>query len=512
MAVVVHQRRAGVAVDVRHHQVHLPLREAVEALALEGDAPDVLVVALDVRLVGGGVGAGVGHARAPRAVPGRRPDGEGVGELRAVVREDGGEQHAERGVPERAPHPVECVGDVLRALPRHGPCEHEALPREHGRRQDALVAPAALHRVGLRDLHARVLGGEVLEGAPRASFRAVAVHLVLDGRAPALLVAHGHGQVVALGGQDACVDVVVDGALAYPERRRGGDYGVVRALPSVERGDEGLVDGPKLALGEVDALPRLRQGPAVALVRNLVQVVVLAQAAALLVGAAVADVGRRGEARAALLLEARTRAPTAPDAAARAAPRATRPPAQARRAASAAVDARVEPASVERLGRLHAAVHYLPLDGRSGDPRLAADLSERLALAQGGFQRKAQVVRQVLVPLFPDCHVGILSSLRRGGIAAPGGKDAISRLQGKVGASVCTTKRAGSPVAPAHLLFQSTTKTSPCCRSTATGAASATAKASGRCGAATSSTSAARTATSRSRRFFRRRTCTIQRR
>lgn len=58
--------------------------------------------------------------------------------------------------------------------------------------------------------------------------------------------------------------------------------------------------------------------------------------------------------------------------------------------------------------------------------------------------------------MFPDCHVGIFSSLRRGGIAAPGGKDAISRLQGEVGAFVCTTNRAGSPVAPAHLLFQST--------------------------------------------------------
>ena len=194
---------------------------------------------------------------------------------------------------------------------------------------------------------------------------------------------------------------------------------MVGALAPVERRHENLVDGPKLALGEVDALPRLRQGPAVALVRNLVQVVELAQAAALLVGAAVADVGRGGEARAALLLEARARAPAAPDAAARAAPRAARPPAQARRAAFVAVDARVELAPVERLGGLHAAVHYLPLDGRAGYPRLAPDLRRRLALAQGGFRRKAQVVRQVLlVLLLLDRHVGILSSLRRGGIAA----------------------------------------------------------------------------------------------
>lgn len=167
----------------------------------------------------------------------------GGGELRAVVRENGGEQHAERDVPGRAPHPVERVGDVLRALPRHGPCEHEALPREHDHRQDALVAPAALHRVGLRDLHARSL-------------------------------------------------------------------------------------------------------------------------------------------------------------------------------ASAAVDARVEPASVERLGRLHAAVHGLALDRRAGNPRLAPDLRERLAPAPGGFRRKALVVRQVLVLLLLDCHLGILSLLRRGGIAA----------------------------------------------------------------------------------------------
>ena len=50
------QRRADVAVDVRHHEVDLPPRERVEALALEDDAPDALVVALDARLVGRGVG------------------------------------------------------------------------------------------------------------------------------------------------------------------------------------------------------------------------------------------------------------------------------------------------------------------------------------------------------------------------------------------------------------------------------------------------------------------------
>ena len=431
MAVVVHQRRAGVAVDVRHHQVDLPLREAVEALALEGDAPDVLVVALDVRLVRGGVGARVEHLRPRRPVVRRGLHGKGVGELRAVVLEQRGEQAAEGVRPERVPHPVEGVRDVLRALARQEPCGHEARHREHDRQEDAPVAPAALDGVGLRHLHARVRGQEGEVVLPSAAFRAVAVHLVRDGTAPALLVAHGHGQVVALGGQDACVDVVVDGALAYPERRRGGDHGVVRALPSVERGGEGLVDGPELALGEVDALPRLRQGPAVALVRNLVQVVELAQAAALLVGAAVADVERRGEARAALLLEARARAPAAPDAAARAAPRAARPPAQARRAAFVAVDARVESVPVERLGGLHAAVHYLPLDRRAGNPRLAPDLRERLALPQGGFQRKAQVVRQVLVLLLLDCHVGILSSLRRGGIAAPARRMPFPARRGK---------------------------------------------------------------------------------
>ena len=418
MAVVVYQRRAGVAVDVRHHQVHLPLREAVEALALEYDAPDVLVVALDVRLVGGGVGAGVEHARAPRAVPGRRLDGEGVGEFRAVVREDGGEQHAERGVPERAPHPVECVGDVLRALPRHEPCEHEALPREHDRQQDVLVAPAALHRVGLRDLHARVLGEEVLEGAPRASFRAVAVHLVLDGRAPALLVPDGHREVVALDGEDAPVDVVVYRVPADAERVRRGEHRVVDALSPVEGGHEDLVDGSELALGGVDALPGLHERPAVPLVRELVQVVELAQAAPRLVRASVADVRRGGEAGAALLLEARARALPAAQSAAGAPAGAVRAPAHPQGLASAAVDARVEPATVERLGRLHAAVHDLALDRRAGNPRLAPDLRERLAPAQGDFQRKALVVRQVLVLLLLDCHVGILSSLRRGGIAA----------------------------------------------------------------------------------------------
>lgn len=144
------------------------------------------------------------------------------------------------------------------------------------------------------------------------------------------------------------------------------------------------------------------------------------------------------------------------EARARAAARAARAPAHPGGVAPVAAGARVEPPPVEGLRGLHAAAHDLPLDGRSGDPRLAADLRERLALAQCGFQREAQVVCQVLVPLFPDCHVGILSSLRRGGIAAPDGKDAIFRLQGKAGISACRTNRAGSPVAPAHLLFQST--------------------------------------------------------
>ena len=425
------QRRADVAVDVRHHQVDALLVERVEAPALEHDAADVLVVALDVRLVRRRVRARVEHLRPPRSVVRGGLDREGVGELGAVVLEHGREEEPEGVRPERRVQPVEGVGDVLGALAGHGPGGHEARHREHGRQQDAPVAPAAHDGVGLRDLHARVRGDEGEVALPCAALRAAAVHLVLDGTAPALLVAHGHREVVPLDGKDPAVDVVVQRALAHREGLGGRGHRVVGALAPVERRHEDLVDGPKLALGQVDALPRLRQGPAVALVRNLVQVVELAQAAAPLVGAAVADAGRGGEARAALLLEARARALAAPDAAARAAPRAARPPAQARRAAFVAADARVEPAPVERLGGLHAAVHCLPPDGRAGYSRLAADLSERLALAQRGFQRKAQVVRQVLVPLFPDCHVGILSLLRRGGIAAPARRMPFPARRGK---------------------------------------------------------------------------------
>ena len=144
------------------------------------------------------------------------------------------------------------------------------------------------------------------------------------------------------------------------------------------------------------------------------------------------------------------------EARARAAARAARAPAHPGGVAPVAAGARVEPPPVEGLRGLHAAAQDLPLDGRAGYPRLAADLRERLALAQRGFQREAQVVRQVLVLLLLDCHLGILSSLRRGVIAVPVGKDAIFRLQGKAGISACRTNRAGSPVAPAHLLFQST--------------------------------------------------------
>lgn len=39
---------------------------------------------------------------------------------------------------------------------------------------------------------------------------------------PALFVAHGHREVVPPDGRDAPVDIVVGGALAYPERRGRG--------------------------------------------------------------------------------------------------------------------------------------------------------------------------------------------------------------------------------------------------------------------------------------------------
>ena len=72
-----------------------------------------------------------------------------------------------------------------------------------------------------------------------------------------------------------------------------------------------------------------------------------------------------------------------------------------------AVDARIEPAAVERLGRFLVVVHYFAFDGGVGDSELPLYLLERLALPDGGLQRKAQVVRQMFVLFFLDCHVGL---------------------------------------------------------------------------------------------------------
>ena len=76
---------------MRHHQRDAALREAVErrrlrvGRALREDEADELVVALDVRLLAGGVGVAVEHGSEPAAV-GVELDPGGVGELRAVVR------------------------------------------------------------------------------------------------------------------------------------------------------------------------------------------------------------------------------------------------------------------------------------------------------------------------------------------------------------------------------------------------------------------------------------------
>ncbi len=286
---------ADVGVDVREREVRLLLRERVERDALGEDLADDLVVALDLGLL-------VGVHRVAEEDP--RPalpvlvelDAGGVRELRSAVGEDHGEEPREELRAEFRVKAVEHRRDAFRALVGDEDPDHE--PRvEPVERQEADAPRTPDDEVHVDGADVGMLREElpvVLVGAPDVAARLDLVLVFLRERLPRPHRA-GALEVAALRGEDAVVDVALDGALVAGELRRVGDADVVDGLPVPDlRGDE-FVEVVQLALVQRRALAVFAQDPAVVAVRAAGVVDELALVAALHAGAAVADLRGPGE-------------------------------------------------------------------------------------------------------------------------------------------------------------------------------------------------------------------------
>ena len=299
---------ARVAVDVREREVDLLLRERVERGALREDAPELLVVALDVGLLRGAVGVAEEDPRPPdelvRVVDGVGPrelDALGVRELRAVVREDDGEHPPEEPRPRRLPDLVEDARARPRGLRVPQEREHQ-LRGEHEREED-LPAHRAEDRVELDGLHAVVGVPELAElavGAADPLLRA-RLRLGLPFLGPALV---GRGQVSAGDVEEAFPDVPVDAALPdAPEHVRVAGHDVPDGLPPEDAGRQDAVHVVDPGLPRPDAAPRPPERPAVVGLRRRGDVEALRERAAVYLLAPVADVGGRADPEAGALPE-----------------------------------------------------------------------------------------------------------------------------------------------------------------------------------------------------------------
>ena len=176
--------------------------------------------------------------------------------------------------------------------------DHEARV-EPVERQEAHAAYAPDDEVHVHRPDAGVLREELLVVPVGAPDVAAGLDLVLVLLRERLARTHHAGalEVAALRGEDAVVDVALDGALVPCELQlRGvGDADVVDGLPRLDlRGDEG-VDVVALPRLERRALAAFAQGPAVVVLRAARDVEELAPVAAPLVRAAVADLARAQE-------------------------------------------------------------------------------------------------------------------------------------------------------------------------------------------------------------------------
>ena len=298
------QRRARVAVDVGDHPVDLLLPESVERGPLGHHAADEQVVVLDVRLLRRAVRVAEEHPRAalePRRVVLRvRPeelDHLRVGELRAVVGEDGGEERHEELQPRDVLEHVEDARRRLRGprVPEEG--EHQPAGEHH--RVQRLAPGRAHDGVDLHRLHAEVEPEErevVLVGPPDAALR-----VCLRDR-PALLwrpAAAHEGHVPPLRVEELRVGVVVDAPFAEPVEGLGprGHHGADR-LPSAQDGvlQRGVHVGHHALVGLRPAPCVAEDAPVVGL-RGVRDVEALPERAGVLLVAPVADVRRPAELR-----------------------------------------------------------------------------------------------------------------------------------------------------------------------------------------------------------------------
>ena len=292
---------ADVGVDVRHHQRDAALREAVErrrlrvGRALREDEADELVVALDVRLLAGGVGVAVEHGSEPAAV-GVELDPGGVGELRAVVREDDREEAREHLSPAVLPvallqgvdDGLEHLQHALARLRVDEERQHEVEGVEEERQQD-LPAPGALDGVHLHDAHPGMLPDELQVVFPRPADAARPVHPVLDALALARLERAGARQVPALRREQPRVHVPVGRLEREHEAVGVVGHRRVDGLPLRGEVAQQAVAHAQLALGDVRAGAGLGEDGLVGLLRLRVEVVALPQDASALLCASVAD-------------------------------------------------------------------------------------------------------------------------------------------------------------------------------------------------------------------------------
>ena len=289
-------RVAHVGVDVGEREVRLPLGERVEGDALGQDLAHELVVALELGLLVGVHRVAEEHPGALRAVLALL-DARGVGELRAAVGEDDREEPREELVPELRVESVERGDDAGRALVGDEDADHEARP-EPVERHEADAAGASDEEVHVDGPDAGMLREESPVVAVGAAHVAAGLDLVLVLAREGLARAdHARAlEVAALRGEDAVVDVALDGALVARQLRLAGDADVVDGLPRPDLRGHDSVDELALPRLEGRALPALAQDPAVVLVRVCGDVEELAPVASPLVGAAVAHLGRAQEA------------------------------------------------------------------------------------------------------------------------------------------------------------------------------------------------------------------------
>ena len=290
---------ADVGVDVRHHQGHLALREAVEGRRLGVRGPlgrheaDELVVAPGVRLLVRGVRLAVEDEGEPAVPVGL--DGGGVRELAPVVGGDDGEEPREHLAPPVAIAPLQDAGDVpedarhararLRVDEERG---HEA-GRVEDERQQRLAALGAPGRVHLNDAHAGVGLHEREAVLPRPADAAGLVHPVLHALPLAGLDHARPGQFAPLRRQQPAVDAAVDRLLRDREPVGVGRHRRVDALALRREVAQQGVEGAQLVLGDVRARARLGEDGLVVLLRPAVLVVALPQDAPAPVRAPVAD-------------------------------------------------------------------------------------------------------------------------------------------------------------------------------------------------------------------------------